>query len=292
LTSSIKMTDYENRREELEMPNATAVSEPITETGEPGGESAAARSTSTIKFPYLDQDDAVKFARSIHSVAGNSCTRDALAGFLKVSATAGAFNSRVGAAKMFGFIETEKGLFSLTDLGKRVVDPRQEKAARADSFLLIPLYKRIFDQYRNQMLPANQALEKAMEQMGVAPKQADKARQAFQRSATQAGYFPFGNDRLIAPQGPSAPPETPAVDPTDKVKHSGGGSGGNGGNPPHNNPFIQGLLNKLPSENSEWPMDARKKWLQLAISVFEVSYKAAGDDSGELTITLTKDSAK
>lgn len=32
-----------------------------------------------------------------------------------------------------------------------------------------------------------------IEKAGVAPKQKDKARQVMQRSATQAGYFAFGN---------------------------------------------------------------------------------------------------
>jgi len=244
---------------------------------------------STIRFPYLDQDDAVKFAKAIQATAGNSCTRDALAGYLKVSPKAGGFNLRAGTAKMFGFVDSDKGVFSLTDLGKRVIDHNKEKSARAESFLLIPLYKRVFDEYRNQILPGNQALEKAMEQMGVAPKQSDKARQAFQRSATQAGYFAFGNDRLIAPQGNSAS-DVPVV-PKLEDKIPPGHRGGGGGEPPHTNPFIQGLLNKLPAENSEWPMDLRKKWLQLAISVFEVSYKAAADDTSELSISLTKNSA-
>lgn len=244
---------------------------------------------STIRFPYLDQDDSVKFAKAIHAVAGNSCTRDALAGYLKVSAKAGGFNLRAGTAKMFGLVDSDKGMFSLTDLGKRIVEPHKEKAARAESFLLIPLYRRVFDQYRNQMLPANQALEKAMEQMGVAPKQADKARQAFQRSATQAGYFAFGSDRLIAPQGAS-PTDNPPPPPPENFRSGKLGNGG-GGEPPHTNPFIQGLLSKLPPENAEWPVDLRRKWLQLAISVFEVSYKPGPDDGGELSISLTKTSA-
>jgi hypothetical protein len=247
---------------------------------------------STIRFPYLDQDDAVKFAKAIKATAGNSCTRDALAGYLKVSPKAGGFNLRAGTAKMFGLVDSDKGVFSLTDLGKRVIDHNREKAARAESFLLIPLYKRVFDEYRNELLPGNQALEKAMEQMGVAPKQADKARQAFQRSATQAGYFAFGNDRLIAPQSNSSTAEVPLSPKVEQQKHGATiTGGGGGGEPPHANPFIQGLLNKLPAENSEWPMDLRKKWLQLAISVFEVSYTTAANDTGELSITLTKNSA-
>ena len=83
---------------------------------------------------------------------------------------------------MFGLVESDKGSLTLTALGKQVIDPKLEKAARAESFLLILLYKRVFDEYRNDTLPNNTALEKAIEKMGVA-KQTDKARQALQRSA-------------------------------------------------------------------------------------------------------------
>jgi hypothetical protein len=265
----------------------TSNSAPTVETPdvEEGGQGR-----STIRFPYLDQDDAVKFAKAIHAVAGNSCTRDALAGYLKVSAKAGGFNLRSGTAKMFGLVETDKGIFSLTDLGKRAVDPKQEKSARAESFLTIPLYKRVFDQYRNQMLPANQALEKAMEQMGVAPKQADKARQAFQRSATQAGYFAFGNDRLIAPQGNlgDVPPPPPKFEEPKDGAPSNGGTGG-GGEPPKYHPFIAGLLDTLPSTGSpktEWTLQGRQDWLQTAAGIFNLIYKTGADDKGAVTVSV------
>jgi len=128
---------------------------------------------------------------------------------------------------------------SLTPLGIRVINPQQEKAARADSFLLVPLYKRVFDDYRGNMLPGNNALEAAMEKLGVAPKQKNKARQVFQRSATQAGYFAFGTNRLVAPTSKATggdAVQTPAVDEgggkDDSTGGSGKGKGNDGGAPP------------------------------------------------------------
>jgi hypothetical protein len=42
--------------------------------------------------------------------------------------------------------------------------------------------------------------------LGVAKKQTDKARQTFQRSAQQAGFFAYGQDRLVMPAvGPGMP---------------------------------------------------------------------------------------
>lgn len=250
----------------------------------------AEQGRSTIRFPYLDQDDAVKFARAIRETAGNSCSRDALAGHLKVSAKAGGFNLRAVTAKLFGFVESDKGSFGLTALGKQVIDPKQEKAARADSFLLIPLYKRVFDEYRNDTLPNNAALEKAMEKMGVAPKQTDKARQAFQRSASQAGYFAYGSDRLIAPIIKNSGMTTASEETPPAIgSGSGAGSGGNGGGPvlPSGlDPVIAGLMGKLPEPNSRWPKEGRRRWLQTLVNAIDLVYTAPEEDTGELNVVL------
>jgi hypothetical protein len=252
----------------------------------------AAQGRSTIKFPYLDQDDAVTVAKAIHAVAGKSCERDQLAAHFNVAASGGGFNLRLLTAKMFGFINSDgKGTLSLTPLGSRVCDPQQEKAARAESFLLVPLYRAVYDDYKGQMLPGNPGLEAAMEKLGVAPKQKDKARQVFQRSATQAGYFAYGSNRLVAPaikpvDDTSAPADT----------DTGAGNGGGGGTyvsppPPPLHPFIKGLLDKLPEPETEWALEGRKKWLQTALNIFDLMYVAAPTDSGDLSISLPKNSA-
>jgi len=250
----------------------------------------AEQGRSTIRFPYLDQDDAVKFAKAIRETAGNSCTRDALAGHLKVSAKAGGFNLRAVTAKMFGFVESDKGNFSLTALGKQVIDPKMEKAARAESFLLIPLYKRVFDEYRNDTLPNNAALEKAIEKMGVAPKQTDKARQALQRSASQAGYFAYGTDRLIAPVAKTAVvgtiPEGNSGATGDGLGTGSGGSGGGSLPPSGLDPVIAGLLGKLPEPNSRWPKEGRRRWLQTLVNAIDLVYTAPDEDQGELNVVL------
>ncbi|HZL29041.1 MAG TPA: hypothetical protein VFC39_21120 [Acidobacteriaceae bacterium] len=261
---------------------------------------SAAQGRSTIRFPYLDQDDAVAIAKEIFELGGKSCEKSTLAAKLGVSSDGGGFNLRVGTAKMYGFISGEKKTLHLTDLGAKVVEPITEKAARSESFLAVPLYKALFEDWEGKSLPANPGLEGYIERLGVAPKQKDKARQVFQRSAQQAGYFAYGSNRLVRPTAKAlgeteqkpAPP--PPVDDTKTDAENDGNSrirGDGGGEPPHKNPFIQGLLSKLPEENSEWSMDARKKWLQLAVSVFDVSYKAATGDEGELAVTLTKNSA-
>jgi hypothetical protein len=39
------------------------------------------------------------------------------------------------------------------------------------------------------------------------------------------------------------------------------------------NPFIQGLLKKLPEEGTEWTIDARKRWLETASHIFNLVYE-------------------
>jgi hypothetical protein len=243
---------------------------------------------STIKFPYLDLDDAVEIAKAVHEINGTTCQREQLAARLGVVATGGGFALRLVTARLFGLISSEKGTVSLTPLGSRVNDPQQEKAARAESFLLVPLYKAIYDNFKSTTLPPNPGLEGAMETLGVAPKQKDKARQAFQRSATQAGFFAYGNNRLVMPSF-KASPEAEKPKGTDEADPERGESGAKP--PPEKkkqHPFIEGLLDKLPEPNKEWPLEARKKWLQTAANIFDLMYSRNENDAGELNITLTK----
>jgi len=265
-------------------------------TENPAEQSTLGRST--IRFPYLDQDDAVDIARKIFEVSGNSCEKFALAAKLDVSADGGGFNLRIGTAKMYGFVTGgEKGALQLTPLGLRVINPQQEKAARAESFILVPLYKAVYEDYKGQMLPANPALEAHMEKLGVAPKQKDKARQVFQRSATQAGYFAFGNNRLVAPQVKQSDIPEDAKPPQEQQENDGN-AGGNGGGkrpppppPPGLDPVIAGLMAKLPAPDTDWSKDSRRKWLQALMNVLDLTYKTDPSDTGELKISLEKSGA-
>jgi hypothetical protein len=90
----------------------------------------------------------------------------------------------------------------LTSLGRSIADPSQEATAKVEPFLAVPLYVRICDNCKGFTLPGAAALEKFMREVGVSSKQTGKARQAFMRSARQAGFFEHGEDRLVRPAGP------------------------------------------------------------------------------------------
>jgi hypothetical protein len=246
------------------------------------------RERSRIEFPYLDLDAAVEIAKGVHELGGSSCGWDQLAARLGHSATGGGFRLRAMTAKTFGLVIYGQGTVTLTELGKRLCDPQQEKAAKVEAFLVVPLYNAIHEKFKNVTLPPPDALETEIANLGVAPKQKGKARQAFQRSATSAGFFWSGQNRLVKPaiKGSAAATPAPEVEPEkpDKKKEK------QDDDPRH--PLIEGLIKELPQPQAEWTTEDRKKWLQMASTIFDVIYKDSDDSRGSLKVVVEKNSAK
>lgn len=242
---------------------------------------ALRRERSTIQFPYVSLEDAASIARMIHKHAGTSCTIDQLAAYTRQSVTSGAFRIKVGNAGMFGFTESERGTVALTDLGRALVDPEQEAEAKAEGFMRVPLYARIYDHYKGYTLPPAAALERFMREVGVSGKQTDKARQALVRSARDAGYFAHGEDRLVRPAGPGTKPIEGGRNQSDggsQGKRNGNGSGGD--EPPHtHHPFVAGLIKELPPTGDPWPLKKQELWLETARSIFKMIYPTQDDEA-------------
>src|ERR1700736_6329235 len=78
------------------------------------------RFRSEIEFPYSDLESAVELAKTVHDKAGSSCEVEELAAWMGQSASGGTFRTRLGAARMFGLIETGQGRVTLTQLGRDV----------------------------------------------------------------------------------------------------------------------------------------------------------------------------
>ncbi len=238
------------------------------------------RERSTIQFPYGDLEDAENIANAIHHNAGDKCSTEQLAAWLKASPTSGTFRLKLSTASTFGLTENQRGGIALTELGRRILDPAQQRRARVDAFLKVPLYAAIYEKYKGYMLPPPKALERDITGLGVSPKQADKARQAFERSAKRAAFFENGTERLVMPARlDGIAPETKKVEEERQTTKQGGGSG-NGGDGLH--PFIQGLLATLPPAETVWPIAKRKKWLSTAENIFALIYFENEGRGGEL----------
>jgi hypothetical protein len=246
------------------------------------------RERSTIGFAYGDLDDAAAVARAIHNNAGTSCTLSQLAAFLDQPISSGTFRARVSNAAIFGVTENARREVSLTALGRRIADPAAEPAARVDAFLHVPLCLRIFEHHDGYTLPGAAPLEKFMRELGVSPKQTGRARQAFMRSARQAGFFAHGEDRLVRPSFPAGGPGTRPVDGgsgdgQNKGKLGGSGSGGDGTAPPRH-PLIEGMFQSLPENGQTWTLDEAADWLHAAAYNLRFAYKLKGKITVEITI--------
>lgn len=289
------LTSVERRWMQNEMAEAA--------TTEGAGDSRQ-REQSTIQFPYGDLNDAISVAQGIIKCGGRPTAPDQLAGAMGHVPTSGGFKMKIATARTFGAIETLRGQYHLTDLGFGLTDKSLEKRSRADAFLNVPLYRRLYEDFRNRQLPPRPApLERTFVSYGVSSKQADKARMAFERSAQQAGYFDQGGkDRLVRPlvDGDDQFSSVSA----DAEGFDGGGGGGDTASPRMTvraspgsgrsstyaplHPFVQGLLDTLPEPETNWTVEGRAKWLQAAANIFDLMYK--GD--GNITVQAETKSAR
>lgn len=246
-------------------------------------EAAAKVARSEIQFPYVDLEGAIDVAKAIISKGGVPLERDQLAAALGLVANSGNYSIRTAAAKQFGLTETFAGKTQLTPLGYEILDPPRAASAKVRAFLEVPLYKRVYDEYRGKQLPPRpHGLESAFVSFGVAPKQKDKARQVFERSARMAGFFPTASeDRLVAPavaddeEDSNSSSFSPAGSATLSVVPAP--------RTPRHHPFIEGLLERLPPPDTDWPADRQAKWLEAAANIFSLLYKS---DGGNLRVVV------
>lgn len=242
-----------------------------TKTDETAGATEAGkRERSTIEFPYTGLDDAIAVAKGIHDTTGSSiCQHEQLAAALGLSMNSSGYRVRLSAARVFGVIESSGGGLKLTSLGQMIVDSAREREAKVRAFLIVPLFKAVYEQNRGKQLPPPAALEREMAGLGVSEKQKGRARQVFQRSAEVAGFFEMDRSRLIMPPGVGSEAAPP---PEEKKEPEKGGNGGGAKPPLELHPFIEGLLKTLPAPQTEWQLADRVKWLQAAGHIFDLIY--------------------
>jgi hypothetical protein len=234
---------------------------------------------STVEFPYNSLESCVEVAQKIHSRVGRSpATPDQVAAWLDSTVTSGTYKLRMSATRMFGLIGGERGTIRITELAARAVDPTTAAQAKAEAFLRVELYKKVFDENRGRMLSKAAGLEAEMVALGVSPNQKEKARQIFEKSAREAGFFASGAGRLVEPAFNGAPvsaiiPEVPEPEP--EVKKPLVKPGQSEVSAVADDPLVQGLLSRMPDPDKGWPAAERARWLQTFAMNLSVIY---GDD--------------
>jgi hypothetical protein len=226
------------------------------------------RQRGAISFPYYDLSDAEKVAGAAWEIAGaGPAPLDAVMAKLgHTTVQSGGFRGKTSAARLFGLTRTSGMNLTLTELGRQIVQGSTRDQARVDAFLRVPLYRAMYDKYRGGTLPGEAGIEAEMVALGVTPKQRDRARQGFQRSAEHAGFFRAGRDKLIAPTFGTTPadqtePEADEPPAQEQVPVS-----------VSTEPLIRGLFEKLPPPGP-WAESERQRWLDAASMIFGLVYQ-------------------
>lgn len=242
-------------------------------------DAASGRQRSKIAFPYDDLDSAFDVAQAIYSNVGTgNCEVGQLAAWMGQSSKSSGFRVQLAAARLFGVIESDdSNSYRVTPLGRQIVDPATARKAKATAFLNVPLFLALYNKYKDGLLAPTPALEREIAGLGVAEKQKERARQIFERSAEQAGFFEHGKTKLVLP----AIKETESGK-TEPPKKSGSGEIADPGL--QLDPLIMALLRKIPKTEDGWPADKRLRWFKtFSMNVSEVY---DGDNPVELKITL------
>lgn len=248
---------------------------------------AEKRQRSSIAFTYDDFDAAAEVAQAIHSNVGHgTCSMAQLAPWMKQSVKSSGFRVQLAAARLFGLIDSDNTeTYRLTPLGIRVVDPAQARAAKAEAFLNVPLFKALFEKYKGAVTPPNAALEREIVALGVSEKQKARARQVFESSARQTGFREHGPAQLVMPAVVVSPPSAQVAPPSGNGGGSGGGGGGGSGGDLDLDldPLLIALLQKIPNQGEPWPKEKRLRWFKtFAMNVSQVYDDE--DDPVEMTI--------
>lgn len=244
---------------------------------------ASKRGRSKIAFVYSDLEGAVDLARTIQTRTGMTCEIKQLATWMNQSAEGGTFRSLLGAARSFGLVETQQGNVTLTTLGLNALNEHTRPHALSEAFLKVPLHSAMYQQFQTHALPPPAAIERHFESLGVPPKQKERARQTFVKSAQFAGFIDPSSGRFIRPATPApatgfqAPPENPK---------GGGGGEGDGLNL---DPLLIELLRKIPPKENGWPGEQRARWFR----TFAMNVSQIYDEEGkEVDLAIKLDSLK
>lgn len=258
-----------------------------------GGRKVSPRASAS--YPYFDLDDSLLVARKIHEQAGGACDPDQLAVYLGYKSTkSGTFQTRLSAAKQFGFVRTEGGAIIVTERAMKILSPvlpEDAAAARVDAFLSIDLFSKVFERFKGTTIPPRVGIRNLFSQAyGLAPDRLDPAVRVMFDSASQAGMLPNGDEsRLVrpafktssttAPASPTPPPPPPNHPPeTSRI----GGMGGGGDGPAGIHTAIIGLLRELPAAGEPWAKRSKDRFVKAFLATLDFVYPE--DDEEDSTV--------
>lgn len=236
-------------------------------------------------YPYFDLQDSIEVAKAVHERGGGTCGRDMVAAALGYSTTkSGAFLSRIYAAKQFGLIQIQGDTISITDRATRIlhpVMPNDGVMARAEAFLAVALFRKVYEKYKGTALPPEVGLKNLLKtEYKIVDDRIQPALRVMLSSAEQAGFFmAAGKQRMIAPSG-TLQTEAPKQDGPPKVSTEDvppygprqPTTGGGGDGPTAVHPALIAMLRELPRPGTQWPQPKKDRFMTAFRSIVDVIY--------------------
>ena len=258
------------------------------------GDARSSIGRSGITSPYFDLSASISVAQAIQQQGGGTASPDQLAHWLGYKSTSsGTYGTRTSAAsKHFGLIDISGDIIVITERAKTILSPVMPEDAissKAEAFLAVPLFAKVYEQFRGSQLPPEVGLKNLfLNTYKVLPDRVAQAVRVFLNSAEQAGFFSTSGDRsrLIKPvvsqssmqpqshQEPSdnSPPKIET--PTHERHRTGGGDGGAGGV----DTAIIGLLRKLPAQGESWTTAEQKRFLTAFTHTIQFLYPTEDEE--------------
>jgi len=109
-----------------------------------------------VKIPKLSFQEVIELTKITGSKAGEEGSLDTLSRITGNSRSSSSFNKKVAALKNFGVFNIDKSGYSLTELGKQIVNPEsfeQQGKAIIEAFLNQEHLRKIWENYKGKRLP-------------------------------------------------------------------------------------------------------------------------------------------
>jgi hypothetical protein len=246
---------------------------------------------SAITSPYFDLQSSIEVADTVYKKGGGTCSPDQLAAWMGYKSTSsGTYLTRVSAAQRhFGLIETTPETITVTDRARKIltpVMPEDALQAKVEAFLAVPLFARVYEQFRGNALPPEVGLRNLfLTSYRILPDRVGPAVRVFLSSAEQAGFFTTTGDRSrlvkptvmqsVAPTGPAeASPPAPEALPEAPRWRDGGGNGGDGGGI---HAALVGLLRELPKQGQGWTKAEQEDFIAAFTGLIKFIFPAEKD---------------
>lgn len=248
----------------------------------------AARGT---RFPGFDLRSCIEVPRVLHAKGGGQATPDQMAAHLGYKGTNnGSYLTKMGATNLFGLIAKNGPVYIPTPLAYQILSPtypHDQKKALVEAFLNVPLFKKIYEDFKGKELPPEFGMKNALRlTYAVNATRVADAYRILMDSAETAGFFETksgAKTHLIMPLTLPVPGTATPAAPEDNTEVTGGGGGGGGSGDGGNDNNAEKKANEqsriTPRTPASGMADVKAQYLSTLIKLFED--KAAKGDVDE-----------